>query len=90
MREALLEVGKRRKAAIGKGRRIMIAIETGKGTETGREVRIGMVKRTVTVITEIVVGIGVIGEIVEEIGMVTISTEIETMTGSLTNHFKLL
>ena len=65
MREGLLEVGKRRKSAIRKGRRI------------------------VTVITEIIIGNGVRGGIGEEIGMMMIITEIETLTGSIINQFKL-
>ncbi|XVF31560.1 hypothetical protein REPUB_Repub17cG0001200 [Reevesia pubescens] len=80
LREGLLEVGKRRKAAIRKGRRIVIVTRTGKGIE----VRIGTVKRIVTVLTEIVIGIevgsGVRGGFGEEIGMVLFITEVETMT----------
>ncbi|XP_022775294.1 splicing factor U2af large subunit B-like isoform X5 [Durio zibethinus] len=84
-REGLLEVGKRRKAATRKGRRIVIAIGTGKGTRIEREVRIGTEKRIVTVITEIVIGIevenGLRGGIGEEMGMIMIITEVETLTG---------
>ena len=81
-REGLLEVGKRRKVAIGKGRRMVIATGKGKGTRTGREVRIGTEKRIVTVI-EIVIGNEVRGGIGEEIGMMLIITEVKTLTGSV-------
>ena len=84
-REGLLEVGKKRKAAIREGIRILIDIGTGKETRRGKEVRIGTEKRTVTVITETVVGIevgsGVKGEKGEEIEMMMIITEVETMIG---------